>query len=187
MTSPDLVTTATLVGTWVLVVGTLAFAYWQLRQARRLHSATTLLDLRERFYGARMRVARREVSRWLLAPDPGKEPDNWELAIFFELIGSLTHTGVLERRMVWSAFGPWITAYYVAFREPVDRLSAWRKESDDPLIFAEYEWLAKEMVALDRQISPRSGKGQSALGYARDVLENETHLDGAGEGGTGPL
>lgn len=177
MTTLDLPTLATILGTWILVVGTLAFAYWQLRQAQRLHSATTILELRERYYGPRLRQARKELSTWLLKRDRGEEVENWEVGIFFELMGHLTHSGVLERRMVWNAFGTWITAYYVYIREPVDLLGQWRSESHDPLIFAEFEWLAKQMIEFDRRFLPGRPTPASAVEDSRFILESESRLD----------
>src|SRR5215472_1766574 len=146
MSGPDIATWATIVGTWALVVGTLGFAYWQLRQASRLHSATTLLELRERFYSPRMRQARRDLSLWLLKRDRGEEIENWEVGMFFELMGHLVHTGVLEKRMVWNAFGTWISSYHYSITRPTNLLELWRKESGDPLVFAEFEWLAQQMT-----------------------------------------
>jgi hypothetical protein len=174
--SIDPVTLAALVGTWVLVVGTLAFGYWQLRQESRQHSASTLLDLRERFYNARMRQARRELSAWLLRWDRGEEIENWEVAIFFELLGFLTRTHVLEERMVWSAFSPWITAYWTLMTQPVDLVANWRNESHDTTIFREYEWLAGRMNQLDRQLIPGRPGEHLAMADARETLGNETHL-----------
>ncbi len=174
MTSLDPATWAALIGTWVLVVGTLAFAYWQLRQTQRLHSASTLLDLRERFYNPRMQQARRELSAWLLRPHPrGEEPNNWEVGLFFEMLGSLTHTRALDQRLVWSSFGTWITAYYVFTTRPVNLLEKWRSESHDPLIFGEFEWLAKQVIEMDARAShtPASPAGLEA--DARFVLEGE--------------
>ncbi|HTZ61358.1 MAG TPA: hypothetical protein VMC82_01765 [Thermoplasmata archaeon] len=176
MVSIDPVTFAALVGTWVLVVGTLGFAYWQLRQTQRLHSASTVLDLRERFFGPRMQEARRELSTWLLRTDRGEEVDNWEVGIFFELLGSLTREGVLERRMVWEAFGTWVTAYYVFSREPVNLFERWRQESRDPLIFANFEWLAQQCQELDRRATHGAIPPRAATEDARDVLSGEARL-----------
>lgn len=178
MSGLDVTNWATILGTWILVVGTLAFAYWQLRQAQRLHSSTTLLDLRERFYSPRMRQARRELSTWLLATERGEEPDDWEVGIFFELMGALTRNRVLEPRMVWHAFGTWIVAYHYYVTTPDDLLTKWRKESDDPLIFAEFEWLAKKMIEYDRRLSPGPGYHRWAVTDAKSVLESESHLRG---------
>jgi hypothetical protein len=183
MATLDLATWATILGTWLLVIGTLAFAYWQLRQAQRLHSATTILELRERYYSPRLRHARRELSGWLLKSDRGEEIENWEVGIFFELMGFLTRTRVLEKRMVWNAFGSWVTSYYTLIREPDDLVGRWRRESNDPMIFAEFEWLAKQMMKLDRRILPGAKIQRPAVEDARVVLDSEAHLNPAAEDG----
>jgi len=166
-----------IIGTWVLVVGTLAFAYWQLRQNQRLHSSSTLLDLRERFFSPRMKKARKDLSSWLLRPVEGEEPENWEVALFFELLGSLTRTGILERRLVRNAFGTWVTGYYTMITRPVDRFAQWRKESNDPLIFGDFEWLAKLIIEFERRLAPGPEFDQSMIEEARFVLEGDSHLD----------
>lgn len=176
MASIDYTTWAALVGTWVLVVGTLAFAYWQLRQNQRLHSASTLLDLRERFYGPRMREARRELATWLLRTDRGEEIENWEVGVFFELLGNLTRSGVLDGRMVWKAFGSWVTAYYTLTRAPTDYFEKWRSEANDPLIFADFEWLARKCLEFDRGAAGTSTAPRVDLYDARYVLDSESHL-----------
>ncbi|HTT74019.1 MAG TPA: hypothetical protein VMG99_07775 [Thermoplasmata archaeon] len=177
MDTSDWTTWGALIGTWVLVVGTLYFAYWQLRQTQRLHSASTILDLRERFYNSRMRLARRELSAWLLRSERGPEPDNWEVCLFFELLGSLTHTRALDERLVWNAFGPWITAYYVFITEPVDLLSAWRSgPPPDPLIFAEFERLARRMMERDARAAHGPRHERTAAADARYVLEGDSAL-----------
>ncbi len=176
MATLDLATWAALIGTWILVVGTLLFAYWQLRQTQRLHSASTLLDLRERFYGPRMRQARRDLSAWLLRTAPrGEEPDNWEVGLFFEMLGSLTHTRALDRRLVWSSFGTWVSAYYVLTTQPENLIEKWRREGHDPLIFREFEWLAKQVIELDARASRTAPTPQVLEADARVVLEGESH------------
>jgi len=180
MTSIDLTIWVPIIGTWVLVIGTLAFAYWQVRQAGRLHSATTLLDLRERFYNPRLRMTRRNISTWLLSTERGPEPENWEVALFFEMLGSLTRARVLDKRMVWSAFGVWLTSYFVAMTEPENMIERWRKESTDPSIFREFEWLAREMIEFDKKLVGPSAPNRSAIQEARDMLEYETHLQTEG-------
>ena len=174
MVSLDPVTLTALAGTWILVVGTLLFAYWQLRQSQLLHSATTLLDLRERFYNARMTLARKELSTWLLSSNRTEDPGNWEVVLFFQLLGSLTHSRALESRAVWHAFGTWITAYYVFMTEPVDLLNQWRREDSDPLIFAEFEWLAKRMMDFDQRATGGPKGKRASLDEVRFILEAES-------------
>jgi len=165
-----------ILATWILVIGTLAFAYWQLRQNQRLHSTTTLLDLRDRFYSQRMRQARRTLGTWLVQNERGEEPENWEVALFFELMGSLTRSRNLDRRLVRKAFGTWITAYYTGIRQPVDLLGRWRRESNDPLIFADFEWLAEWVIERERHLAPGPGFEESLVEEARFVLQGESQL-----------
>lgn len=179
MATFDLTVWATIVGTWVLVVGTLIFAYWQLRQAQRLHSATTLLDLRERYYGPRLRRARHQLSSWLLSERRTDDSDNWEVGVFFEQLGFLTHSGVLEKRMVWNAFGTWLAAYYYFLTHPDDLIARWRKEGNDPLVFREFEWLAKEMMTLEGRLLVQTGGERYTEDDARFVLEAETRANAA--------
>jgi hypothetical protein len=173
----DLTVWVPIFATWVLVVGTLAFAYWQLRQNQRLHSTTTLLELRDRFYSLRMRQARKTLATWLLKDVRRDEPENWEVALFFELLGSLTRSRNLEKPLVRKAFGTWITAYYTYTTRPVNLIDQWRKESNDPLIFADFEWLAKWVTEIERKLAPGSGFEQSLLDDGHDVLEAESRLD----------
>ncbi len=177
MSSLDPATWAALIGTWVLVVGTLMFAYWQLRQTQRLHSASTLLELRERFFAPRMRQARRDLSSWLLRPAPrGDEPDNWEVGLFFEMLGSLTHSRALEKRLVWSSFGTWVSAYYVFTTRPENLLARWRADGNDPLIFAEFEWLARQVIEMDARASHVPATDATLAAESRVILEAEAHV-----------
>ncbi len=180
MTGPDLATWATVVGTWILIVGTLTFAYWQMRQNQRISSAQSILDLRERFDSAPMRAARRELSAGLLKDPSSVEFTNYDVGFFFQLVGSMTRARVLDRRMVWNAFGPWVTGYYYSFTHPVDRIAQWRAESSDPLVFADFEWLAGEIAKLDRTaVRGRAGPDRSKQD-AQDMVESESTLSARG-------
>ena len=163
-------------GTLALVVGTLTFAYWQLRQNQRLHSATTLLDLRAQFYSPRFLRARKELSAWLLGSERHDEPGNWEVAIFFELLGSLTRSGVLDRRLVRNAFGTWVTGYCTLMTRPVNLFERWRAEGNDRLIFADFEWLARTIVAYERALAPGPSFDKDLLEEARFVLEGDSRM-----------
>ena len=178
MSDLDLATWVTILATWVLAVGTLAFAYWQLRQNQRLHSASTLLDMRERFYSPRLQRSRKSVSTWLLKSDRRDEPTDWEVTFFFELHGSLTRTRNLERRLVRNAFGTWLTAYYTGLTQPVDLIAQWRTEDNDPLVFADFEWLARWIIEEERRLVPTPEARASELEQARYVLEGDSRLEG---------
>lgn len=114
-----------LVGTWVLVVGTILLMYWQTRTSQRLNSANAVLGLRERFDSAHMRASRRHLAERLLAQSHD-DISSVEVVTFFELIGTLAHRKLLDTELVWEAFGSWVIAYYWAIRHPEDRVQQLR-------------------------------------------------------------
>jgi len=164
-----------LAGTWVLVVGTLILMYWQTRTSQRLNSANAVMALRERFDSAHMRAARRQLSERLLGQSPD-DISSVEVVTFFELVGTLTHHGLLDADLVWEAFGSWIVAYYWAIRHPVDLVAKIRGDLSDPLLFHEFEWLHDTVVSIDvhRELKPTAVVDNEAS--ARRVLELERHL-----------
>ncbi len=164
-----------LVGTWVLVVGTLILMYWQTRTSQRLNSANAVMALRERFDSPHMRSARRQLAKRILAQG-GDDLSSAEVVTFFELVGTLTHLGVLEPGLVWEAFGSWIVAYYWGIRHPVDLVAQIRTELNDPLVFHEFDWLHDTVVAIDihREGQPASAVENEAL--ARRILTLEEAL-----------
>jgi hypothetical protein len=164
-----------LLGTWILVVGTLILMYWQTRTSQRLNSANAVMALRERFDSAHMRGARRHLSERLLAKSPD-DISSVEVLTFFELVGTLTHRGLLEPELVWEAFGSWVVAYYWAIRHPVDLVANIRNELHDPLLFHEFEWLHDAIVSIDvhRELATPAAVDNEAS--ARRVLELESRL-----------
>ncbi len=177
MSSLDLTLWIPILATWVLAIGTLVFAYWQLRQSQRLHSATTLLDLRERFYSPRLQRSRRSFSAWLLQTDRKDEPTDWEVTFFLELLGSLTRAGDLSPQLVRSAFDTWVSAYYVCLTRPVNYIDRWRQEDHDDSIFADFEWLARRVLEQDHRVTPEETPAEE-LERCRYLLQGETRLEG---------
>jgi hypothetical protein len=149
MVTIDFTELATL-SSWALVVGTLAVLYWQTRQTQQLHSATTVLTLRERFDSPRMRKARVHVSSRLLR-NAQDDISNVEVATFFELVGSMTRRKVLDLDMVWEAFGGWVTNYWWSLRNPVDLIGKIRQDTRDPLVLYSFEWLNNRILEVDRK------------------------------------
>ena len=166
-----------LVGTWILVIGTVWLMYWQTRTSQRLNSANAVLALRERFDGTRMRAVRRHLSERLLKR-AHEDITSMEVVTFFELVGTLTHRGILDEELVWEAFGTWITAYYFALRNPVDLIEDTRKALHDPLIWHEFEWLSKRVDTLDR-IALKAVGAESSDGAeeAARILKREAQLE----------
>ncbi|HYA70127.1 MAG TPA: hypothetical protein VEH28_01990 [Thermoplasmata archaeon] len=166
-----------LVGTWVLVVGTLLLMLWQNLQAQKLNSANAVMNLRERFDSPRMRASRRHLSDRLLK-QAHQDISNMEVITFFELVGTLTHRRVLEDDLVWEAFGSWVTSYYWALRHPVDAIGKLRSDMSDPLIFHEFEWLNNRILAIDRRRVGPSADTSSLTDFATErILRRETALE----------
>lgn len=166
----------TVIATWVLAIGTLLLMYWQTRLAQRLNSANAVMTLRDRYDSPRLRAARRHLSEMLVA---GRVDDitNYEVPNFFELVGAQAAREILDLEMVWEAFGGWVTAYYHALTHPTDIIGRMRTRLQDPLVYAKFEWLYAQVVAMDRErlgtaydASLRAGEEQQTF------LRNETRL-----------
>jgi hypothetical protein len=166
-----------LIGTWILVVGTLFLMWWQTLTERNLNSANVVMELRERFDSPRMRAARRHLSDHLLK-ETREDITSMEVITFFELVGTLTHRKILDDDLVWEAFGSWITSYYWALRNPVDLIGDLRKRLEDPLVWHEYEWLVHQIEALDRRYLEEMGvsPGDASL-EAKRILKSESQLE----------
>lgn len=143
-------TTLTAAAAWAVAIGTVVLLWWQVRVSQHLNSANAVLSLRERFDSPAYRRRRRVLAERLLA---GSHDDinNLEVAAFFELVGSLTHSGVLKPELVWEAFGTWVSGYYRALRDPVDVIGRARTSTKDPLIMHEFEWLFGLVQRIDRK------------------------------------
>jgi len=166
-----------LVGTWVLVVGTLILMLWQTLQNQKLNSANAVMNLRERFDSSRMRASRRHVSERLLK-GAHQDISNLEVITFFELVGTLTHRKVLEDDLVWEAFGGWVTSYYWSLRNPVDMIGQLRTAMTDPLVFHEFEWLNERVRGIDRhRLGPSADAGLDRAAEAERFLTRETKLE----------
>ncbi len=171
------VATWTALGTWALVIGTLALMYWQTRQTQELNSANAILTLRERFDSPRMRKARRELSTHLVR---GTHEDitSVEVATFFELVGALTHRRVLKLDLVWEAFGSWVANYYDALRHPIDLIGRSRADLKDPLVFHEFEWLYLRIAEVDRRmLGPTHSSIVANQEQNHSILASEMTLD----------
>ncbi|HTP53979.1 MAG TPA: hypothetical protein VML94_03315 [Thermoplasmata archaeon] len=144
-------TVLTAAAAWAVAIGTVALLWWQVRVSQHLNSANAVMSLRERFDSPAYRRRRKRLAEGLLL---GRHEDitNLEVAAFFELVGSLTHSGVLNRKLVWEAFGTWVSGYYTALRTPVDVIGRARELSKDPLIMHEFEWLFRLVQKIDRKM-----------------------------------
>ena len=165
-----------LVGTWILVIGTLILMYWQTRQEQHLNSANAVMSLRERFDGTRMRAVRRHLSDRLLR-QAHEDITSMEVVNFFELVGTLTHRKVLDDDLVWEAFGTWVSAYYWALRNPIDMIGQIRTSLKDPLIFHEFEWLNNRVAAIDRRELGPLAESPDEAEESKRILKRESQLE----------
>ena len=171
------ITTITAGAAWAVAIGTVALLWWQTRVTQHLNSANAVLSLRERFDSPPYRRRRKLLARRLLE---GKHEDitNLEVAAFFELVGSLTHSRVLSRHLVWEAFGTWISGYYAALRSPVDVIGRARDALKDPLVMHEFEWVFGVVQRIDRK---KIGQGANIEELNREesaaLLRREAELD----------
>jgi hypothetical protein len=170
LTDPVTLAILGLIGTWILVVGTLILMWWQTRQDHALNSANAVMQLRERFDSERMRAARRHLSQKLLQ---GAHEDiaSTEVLTFFELVGALTRRKLLDEDLVWEAFGTWVTTYYASVRHPVDLIGQIRTALKDPMVFHNLEWLAHRVDELDQE-----AMGAQAMGQVNQDLETRGFL-----------
>jgi hypothetical protein len=173
----DELTTLAVAASWAAVVGTIVLMYWQTRQAQKLNSGNAVIALREQFDHAEMRFSRRRLAAGLLSGDPNTAVP-FDIARFFELMGYLTHRGILDESLVWDAFGGWITAYYILMRSPVDRIGNARDEYRDHSVFGEFEWLFNRMVRLDNlRIGGPVPSQEQMLRDGRMMLTHESKMD----------
>jgi hypothetical protein len=171
------ITTITAGAAWAVAIGTIVLLWWQTRITQHLNSANAVLALRERFDSPAYRRRRRLLAQRLLA---GQYEDvtNLEVGAFFELVGSLAHTRVLNRELVWQAFGTWISGYYTALRAPVDIIGRARTALKDPLIMHEFEWLYGLVQQIDRKkMGPEASIEEANLVESASLLRRESALE----------
>jgi len=170
-------TTLTAAAAWAVALGTVILLWWQVRVAQHLNSANAVLSLRERFDSPAYRKRRKLLASRLLE---GRHDDvnNLEIAAFFELIGSLTHSGVLRSELVWEAFGTWISGYYTALRSPVDLIGRARTSLQDPLIMHEFEWLYHLVEQIDRKrVGPGVNLDEANRVESSAMIRREAQLE----------
>jgi hypothetical protein len=170
-------TTLTAAAAWAVAIGTVVLLWWQVRVSQHLNSANAVLSLRERFDSPAYRRRRKLLAERILG---GRHDDinNLEVAAFFELVGSLTHSRVLNSELVWEAFGTWISGYYTALRNPVDVIGRARTATKDPLIMHEFEWLFGLIQQIDRKrLGPDADLDEANRVEAETLLRREAQLD----------
>lgn len=152
----------TLIAAWVTalisllgVIASLIGVAWQVRKQWRLHSASLVTSLDDRFNSAEWRGYRKQCQEKLSAHHLGTAEldlsENFPVLPFFENLGYLTHTGALDKMMVWNKFGWYVVGYYLALTTPTDVISKVREKEGEPTLWEEFKWLYEESVKIYRK------------------------------------
>lgn len=138
----------------LVVVATSLFGLY--RQLRLQSSASAFEQLRaivQDWGSERLLRCRVELLRALRdGTDPSKLPPGIGVVLldYFETVGLLVREGHVSRRLVWEAFGNVCATWWVTLRP---YLIVMRKLEGDAKIGEHFEWLAAEMVDLDRRLA----------------------------------
>ena len=171
------VVTITAAATWGLAVGTVVLLWWRTPGLSATQQRERGPDASGAIRFPRVSSAVGKGSR--IDCSPGADDiTNLEVAAFFELIGSLTHARVLDRYLVWEAFGTWINGYYYALRNPVDVIGRARTALEDPLIMHEYEWLYGLVQQMDRKMmDAEADMAEATRDESTALLRREAELE----------
>jgi hypothetical protein len=164
----------TALATVVLVIGTLIVEYLKGRRDRQMSSASSVMELAEKWESSNMIAHRKKLAGALLQTGV---PGQLEYAVldFFEHIGMNARKHLLEADMVWNSLSVPIMAYYQALRYPQDIFERWRK--DDPLALVEFEWLYGMLLGIEctkRAVPPE--QCYPTPPRVREFLESERDL-----------
>jgi len=125
--------------------------YLQLRTARAGEAVRMLQELDDRWSSERMTRHGIVITRWLDAGAPADARPLGSLSFvgnFWERVGTLGRRGHLDVRLLWDAMGSDCETQWILLR---DFAHAEREGRNAPAMFENFEWLAGEMIALDRR------------------------------------
>ena len=173
----------TALATWVLVVGTLAAVWYQVRIQRRLHSVDVVINFSRRFDSMAMKGSRQNVAKWLLEGPPEATEASQMLLNFFDEVGYLTKSGVLDAEAVWFEFCWPVTHYYHALEGHVASL---RREDQDHTLHDEFDWLHRRLCTIDCKKRGMSKEWVPGKRQLQDFLHAESQLGQTGGSATPP-
>jgi hypothetical protein len=147
------------IGTWVLVIVTAIFMWRQTQVAKEAARLQLFVSLTQEWQGLTMRSIRKQFALALLKAEDGKPAGGIELdetvLEFFESLGYLTKTGLLDERIVWNYFSFAIMGYCLAAKPVI--LGLIHSENDE-VIYGEFGWLNRRMLQLDQELRGKSEK-----------------------------
>jgi hypothetical protein len=131
-----------------VVVGVFV-VWWQLRRQWLINSANAVTDLADRWTSPEWRAYRQHCARAIrrhLNGEPVDLAEDFQILGLFEHMGLLVRRRVLDREMLWSKFGWYITRYHLALTCNESLIDANRSAEGDATLWEEFEWLNKEML-----------------------------------------
>ena len=132
----------------IILAVTFVAIYRQLRLGRDAEANKMIETFDAGFHSERMSRHKLAAMRWLAAG--GSVPTGNVAAVgnFWESLGTLGRRGHLDTRLLWDAFGNDCLVWWLGLE---DWIRGKRAEIGDPKIFEHFEWLAQQMVDLDRR------------------------------------
>jgi len=131
---------------FVVVAVTLLGIYFQLRLQRAANAFEQLNRIGEQWESEQMFRARLEVARALVA---GRETPQGAMSLIldhWDNVGSLVRERHVDQRLVSQTYGGAATLWWRALSDATGRI---RQERMDPTLLANFEWLAKRIIADD--------------------------------------
>jgi hypothetical protein len=104
---------------------------------------------------------------------------------FYEELGYLTRTGVLQPERVWNTYEDTLTASWVLWDPAVKKM---REEKKDPTIFEDTEYLYHQLLDLNRQrgLGSERPTKEELRRYVEDILLVAEVGEGPAAGGEAP-
>jgi len=154
--------------TFLLVLVTLGIAWRQSEAMRADLKARFLLTFIDRFDGSRLRKARKELGRRLLANAARGQIEETVIE-FFEDMGLFLRRRYLDEELIWSTFGFFAVRWWAACKGYVLEV---RRVHDDSTLFTDFEHLAKRFLSRDAG----AGLTEPTPSDLKQFLEDEQDL-----------
>ena len=135
----------------IVLAVTFIAIYLQLRTARAGEAVKMLDELDDQWTSERMTRHGIVMTRWLAGGAPADSRPLGSLSFvgnFWEKVGTLGRRGHFDVRLLWDAMGNDCQTQWILLR---DFARAEREARSAPAMYENFEWLAGEMVALDRR------------------------------------
>lgn len=174
------VSLATTLITLLGIIAALLGIWWQSKRTWRLNSANLVTQLDDRFNSGEWRRYRAHCARLLLEHlDDSRDlnlSESFPVLGFFEHIGYLARTKVVDRRMLWNKFGWFVVGYYLAITSRKDAIKHIRRADRDHTLWVEVEWFYNYSVQVYKTHKVDLGAHGSQEHRIKELLKWESSL-----------